>query len=115
MCKNARLTPLCREEMAKSVLSGQANRAGAAVSFGVTANTVANWAGYFWDLGLAAWADRSLRPRQPRVATPAHVAVRIVSLRCYRLASLASSWVTGKVFDVDGGTESASIRVPPPL
>jgi 7-alpha-hydroxysteroid dehydrogenase len=30
------------------------------------------------------------------------------------LASDASSWVTGKVFEIDGGTEAPSISVPPP-
>ena len=46
-----------------------------------------------------------------RAGTPEDVAACALYL-----ASPASSWVTGKVFDVDGGTESVSIRVPtPPL
>ena len=31
------------------------------------------------------------------------------------LVSDASSWVTGKVFEIDGGTEAPSIQVPPPV
>ena len=46
-----------------------------------------------------------------RAGTPEDVAACALCL-----ASPASSWVTGKVFDVDGGTESVSVRVPtPPL
>ena len=30
------------------------------------------------------------------------------------LVSDASSWVTGKVFEIDGGTEAPSIQVPAP-
>ena len=39
MRKNARLTPLRREEMARSVLAGETSRAEAATSFGVAPNT----------------------------------------------------------------------------
>ena len=44
-----------------------------------------------------------------RAGTPEDVAACALYL-----ASPASSWVTGKVFDVDGGTESVSVRVPTP-
>jgi len=27
----------------------------------------------------------------------------------------ASAWVTGKVFEIDGGTEAPAIAVPPPV
>ena len=43
MRKNARLTPLRREEMARSVLAGEMSRVEAVASFGVTANTVSKW------------------------------------------------------------------------
>ena len=93
--KNARLTPLRREEMAKSVLSGETSRAEAARSFGVSAKTVAKWAGRFRELGPVGCADRSSRPRRMRDPTPAHVAERIVRLRRLRLTGAHIASVTG--------------------
>ncbi len=48
--------------------------------------------------------------------TPMHRAGEPEDIACavLYLASDASSWVTGKVFEVDGGTEAPSIQVPPP-
>ena len=51
-------------------------------------------------------------------ATPLHRAGEPEDIACavLYLVSDASSWVTGKVFEVDGGTESPTISVPvPPL
>ena len=93
--KNARLTPLRREEMARSVLAGEMNRREAARSFGVTANTVSKWVGRFQDLGPAGCADRSSRPRRLREPTPRHVIERIVSLRRHRLTRVRIAAVTG--------------------
>ena len=95
MRKNARLTPLRREEMARSVLSGETSRAEAARSFGAGAKTVAKWAGHFQDLGPAGMPDRSSRPRRPRGATPAQVVERIVSLRRHRTAGAHIASLTG--------------------
>ena len=41
--KNARLTPLPREEMALSVIEDRLNRADAAVTYGVSAKIVTRW------------------------------------------------------------------------
>ena len=40
--------------------------------------------------------------------------VRDIALAALYLASPASSWVTGKVFEVDGGTEATNWPFEPP-
>jgi 7-alpha-hydroxysteroid dehydrogenase len=59
--------------------------------------------------------DDSLR-RQFVDGTPMRRAGQPEDIACavLYLVSDASSWVTGKVFEVDGGTEAPAIRVPPP-
>jgi 7-alpha-hydroxysteroid dehydrogenase len=55
---------------------------------------------------------------QFEVNTPMHRPGDVEDIACAALylASPASSWVTGKVLQVDGGTEAPSITVPvPPL
>ena len=93
--KNARLTPLRREEMARSVLAGEMSRPEAARSFGVTAGTVAKWTERFQDLGPAGCADRSSRPRRMSRLTPGHVVERVVSLRRHRLTGARIAAATG--------------------
>ena len=93
--KNARLTPLRREEMARGVLAGEMNRREAAASFGVTANTVSKWVEHFRDFGPAGMPDRSSRPRRMRRPTPAHVVERIVHLRRHRLTGAHIAAATG--------------------
>jgi hypothetical protein len=56
--KNARLTPLRREEMARRVLEGRLSKAVAARTYGVTPKVVARWS------GGSSMADRSSRPKR---------------------------------------------------
>ena len=93
--KNARLTPLRREEMAKSVLAGEMSRPEAARSFGVAPKTVSKWVGRFRDFGPAGMPDRSSRPRRMRRPTPGHVVERIVHLRRHRLTGAHIAVATG--------------------
>jgi 7-alpha-hydroxysteroid dehydrogenase len=59
--------------------------------------------------------DDSLR-QQFLDGTPLHRAGEPEDIACavLYLASDASSWVTGKVFEIDGGTEAPAIVVPAP-
>ena len=64
--KNARLTPLRREEMALSVLEGGLSKAHAARVYGVSAKIVARWVERYKAEGRAGMADRSSRPAHLR-------------------------------------------------
>jgi len=82
--KNARLTPLRREEMALSVIEGRLSKARAARAYDVSAKIVARWVERFKAEGRAGMADRSSRPRVMPGMTDQSVADRIVALRRQR-------------------------------
>jgi transposase InsO family protein len=82
--KNARLTPLRREEMALAVLQGGLSQARAALKFAVTAKVVKRWVERYKAEGRAGMADRSSRPGRSPNATEGAVADRIVALRRQR-------------------------------
>ena len=99
--KNARLTPLRREEMALSVIEGRFSKAAAARVYGVSAKIVARWVERFKAQGRAGMTDRSSRPGTLRAATPQAVIERIVMLRRYRL--------TGKHIALETGVSPATV------
>ncbi|MEI9424093.1 IS481 family transposase [Mesorhizobium sp. Cs1299R1N1] len=83
--KNARLTPLRREEMALSVIGGGLSQAQAALKYAVTAKIVARWVERYKAEGRAGMADRSSRPKHSPSATEPPIVERIVALRRQRL------------------------------
>jgi len=82
--KNARLTPLGRERLAKMVRGGQTPKA-ASDAAGVCRRTVRKWVGRFEQEGPAGLHDRSSRPHRLYRPTPQPVIDRIESLRRQRL------------------------------
>jgi len=99
--KNARLTPLRREEMARAVAEGVLSKAQAAVKYGVTAKVVARWAERFKVEGRAGMADRSSRPKTCPKRTTDPVTDAIVALRRQRL--------TGKHIASETGVSPATV------
>ncbi len=85
--KNARLTPLRREEMALAVMKGSLSQAQAALKFAVTAKVVKRWVERYEAEGRAGMADRSSRPRRCPNATGKAVADRIIALRRQRFTA----------------------------
>jgi transposase InsO family protein len=99
--KNARLTPMRREEMALAVIGGRLSRANAARAYGVTAKIVARWVKRYKSEGRTGMADRSSRPaRMPQATDPA-VVERIVALRRQRF--------TGKHIAMEVGVSPATV------
>ena len=99
--KNARVTPLRREEMSLSVIEGRLSKASAARTYGVSGKIVARWVERFRAEGRAGMADRSSRPGAIPGMTGQAVAERIVALRRQR-------W-TGRHIALDVGVSPATV------
>jgi transposase InsO family protein len=99
--KNARLTPLRREEMALSVIEGRLSKAHAARTYGVSPKIVARWVERYKTEGSEGMADRSSRPTVMPGLTSQAVAERIVVLRRQR-------W-TGQHIALEVGVSPATV------
>jgi len=93
--KNARLTPVRREEMALSVIEGRLSKARAARSFGVSAKIVARWVERYKAEGRAGMVDRSSRPHKLRTPIPEETIARIIALRRQRWTGSHIAMETG--------------------
>jgi transposase InsO family protein len=98
--KNARLTPLRREEMAVAVIAGlpvvQAAR-----MYGISAKIVVRWVERFRAGGRDAMLDRTSRPHSIPKQTNQALAERIIALRRQRL--------TGKHIAIQTGVSPATV------
>ena len=99
--KNARLTPVRREEMARLVRGGSLSKAQAAARYGVTIKTVSRWVARFASHGPQGMRDKSSRPHRLRKPTPKKITNRIIILRRQRL--------TGKHIAREVGVSPATV------
>ncbi|WP_455270691.1 IS481 family transposase [Rhizobium herbae] len=99
--KNARLTPLRREEMAVAVTSGRLSQAQAARIYGVSPKIVSRWVARFRIQGRAGMMDRSSRPKTSPRQTDRALAERIVILRRQRR--------TGRHIAMEAGVSPATV------
>ncbi len=98
--KNARLTPIGRERLARAVLSGQTPEA-AARAAGVCPRTARKWAARLELEGTDGLRDRSSRPHRLHRPTPDAVVERIEALRRQRF--------TGKQIAAELGVSPATV------
>lgn len=93
--KNARLTPVRREEMALAINAGQLSKAQAAQAFGVCPKIVARWTERYLAEGRDGMQDRSSRPKVIPRQTAEALAERIITLRRQRLCGRHIAQQTG--------------------
>src|SRR5687768_2228303 len=99
--KNARLTPLRREEMAVAVIGGRLSLARAARIYGVSPKIVSRWVARFKTMGRSGMTDRSSRPKSIPRQTDETLVQRIITLRRQRL--------TGKHIAMETGVSAATV------
>jgi len=83
--KNARLTPVRREEMALAVISGQLSKAQAGRVYGVSDKIVSRWTARYRTEGRAGMQDHPSRPKVIPTQTTEVLAERIITHRRQRL------------------------------
>ena len=93
--RNARLTPVRREEMALAVISGQLSNAKAARVYGVSAKIVGRWTVWYRTEGWAGMQDRSSRPKVIPTQTTEALAERIITHHRQRLCGGHIAELTG--------------------
>lgn len=93
--KNARLTPLRREEMTLLVCSGKLSQAQASRQFGVTPKVVRRWSARYEQEGAPGMGDRTSRPKRLHRPTDPSIVAEIVALRRQRLCGQHIALKTG--------------------
>jgi transposase InsO family protein len=120
--KNARLTAIGREQLARAVVLDRCTLQAAAARFHVSAKTAAKWAGRYRQGGSDALSDRSSRPRRCCRATSSTLVEKVLSLRRlrwngWRIArELKLSRATvSRILRRAGMNRLASLDPPPPV
>src|SRR5207244_7916631 len=93
--KNARLTLISREELAKRVSQQGWTLKAAAAAFNVSAKTAAKWVGRYRELGREGLGDRSSRPQRSPCRTGADRVAQVEALRRGRWTGLRIALTTG--------------------
>lgn len=93
--KNARLTWMMREQLAKRVVERVLTLKQVAACFNVSARTAAKWVGRYRAEGVAGLCDRSSRPRRLHRPTAPELIERVRLLRLERWTGLRISQHTG--------------------
>jgi len=94
--KNARLTPILREELANKVLSRAVTLNSAAAEFKVTAKTAAKWVRRFQQQGRPGLQDRSSRPLRSPLRCPSQQVDLVERLRRQRWTGFRISLTIGR-------------------
>ena len=93
--KNAPLTAVSRERLARMVIDDGRRISAAALCFSVSAKTAAKWVGRYRQLGTAGLTDRSSRPHHSPRQTAFHLLERVVVLRRQHMPGYAIARRTG--------------------
>src|SRR5260370_19431808 len=104
--KNARLTFIRREQLARQILFQQVTLNAAAAAFNVTSRTAAKWAPRLQQDGLTGLQDRSSPPHRSPRRTPQDLAQRVEQLRRQRFTAFPIAQAT----DPSRATVSRTLR-----